>query len=52
MAKIIFDPAIRVVSGNIGNFVYRKQADDTIIMAKTALPNPDREPTEAQAGQM
>jgi hypothetical protein len=52
MARIVFDPAIRVVSGGVGNFVYRQQADGSVTMAKTALPNPDRQLSEAQLDQM
>ena len=52
MARIVLNPAIQVISGNVAGFVYRQQSDGSVVLAKQALPDPTREPSEAQAGQM
>jgi hypothetical protein len=52
MAKIVLNPAIQVLSGDIGGLVYRQQADGSIIVAKAALRDPDYQPSPAQAAQM
>jgi hypothetical protein len=52
MARIVLNPAIQIISGDVGGFIYRQQADGTLILAKQRLPDPDREPTEAQAQQL
>jgi hypothetical protein len=52
MARIVLNPAIQVISGDVAGFVYRQQSDGSVVLAKQALPDPDRQPTEAQAGQM
>lgn len=52
MANIVLNPAIQVISGNVAGFVYRQQSDGSVVLAKKALVDPDREPTEGQAGQM
>ena len=52
MARIVLNPAIQIISGDVGGFVYRQQEDGTVILAKQRLPDPDREPTEAQAQQL
>jgi len=49
MARIVLNPAIQIISGDVGGFIYRQQSDGSVVLAKQALPNPDREPTEAQA---
>lgn len=49
MARIILNPAIQIISGDVGGFVYRQQADGSVIVAKPPLTDPDRVPTEAQA---
>lgn len=52
MARIVLNPAIQVISGDVGGFVYRQQADGSVVLAKQALPDPERQPTEAQAQQL
>ena len=52
MARIVLNPAIQIISGDVGGFVYRQQDDGSVILAKQALPDPTRQPTEAQAEQM
>ena len=52
MARIVLNPAIQIISGDVGGFIYRQQADGSLILAKQRLPDPDREPTEAQAQQL
>lgn len=52
MANIVLNPAIQVISGDVAGFVYRQQSDGSVVLAKKALTDPDREPTEAQAEQL
>lgn len=52
MAKVVLNPALRVLSGDVAGFVYRQQADGSVIMAKETLFDPDRELSAAQLGQM
>src|SRR5690348_7869142 len=52
MANIVLNPAIQVISGDVAGFVYRQQADGSVVLAKKALVDPDREPTEGQASTM
>ena len=52
MARIVLNPAIQVISGNVAGFVYRQQADGSVVLARQALPDPNRELSEAQLGQM
>ncbi|MBI5950935.1 MAG: hypothetical protein HY865_04710 [Chloroflexi bacterium] len=52
MAKVVLNPALQVLSGDVGGFVYRQQADGSVVVAKQALPDPNREPSEAQLEQM
>ena len=52
MAKVILNPAIQVISGDISGFVYRHLSNGQVILAKAGLRNPDQEPTAAQAAQM
>ncbi len=52
MAKVVLNPALQVLSGDVAGFVYRQQSDGSVVVAKQALPDPNREPTEAQAEQM
>jgi hypothetical protein len=52
MAKVILNPAIQVISGDISGFVYRHLPNGQVILAKAGLRNPDQEPTPAQAAQM
>jgi hypothetical protein len=33
MARIVLNPAIRVISGNVAGFVYRQQADGSVVLA-------------------
>lgn len=52
MAKVILNPAIQVISGNISGFVYRHYADGRIRIAKASVRSPDYQPTPAQAAQI
>lgn len=52
MAKVILNPALQVLSGDVAGFVYRQQSDGSVVVAKQALPDPNRDFTEAQAEQM
>jgi len=52
MARIVLNPAIQVISGDVAGFVYRQQADSSVVLAKQALPDPNWQPSEAQAEQM
>jgi hypothetical protein len=52
MARIVLNPAIQVISGDVAGFEYRQQSDGSVVLAKHRLPDPDRQPTEAQAEQM
>ncbi len=52
MARIVLNPAIQVISGDVAGFIYRQQSDGSVVLAKHALPDPDRQPTDAQAEQM
>lgn len=52
MAQIVLNPAIQIISGDVGGFIYRQQEDGNIVLAKQPLPNPDRVPTDAQAQQL
>ena len=52
MAKVILNPAIQVISGDISGFVYRHPADGRVSIAKAPVRDPDYEPTPAQAAQM
>ena len=45
MARIVLNPAIQVISGDIAGFVYRRQADGSVRVAKLALHDPSRLPT-------
>lgn len=52
MAKIVLNPAIQVISGDVGGFVYRHQADGSVTLAKSAVRSADYEPSPAQQAQM
>ena len=52
MANIVLNPAIQVISGDVAGFTYRQQSDGSVVLAKKALLDPDREPSEAQAEQL
>ena len=52
MAKVVLNPALRVLSGDVAGFVYRQQADGSVIMAKETLLDPNREFSVAQLEQM
>lgn len=41
-----------MISGNVSGFIYRQQSDGSVVLAKQALPDPNRELSEAQLGQM
>jgi len=34
MARIVLNPAIQIISGDVGGFVYRQQEDGSVIVAK------------------
>ncbi len=42
MARIVFNPAIQILSGDIAGFVYRQQEDGSVIVAKRGVLNRDR----------
>lgn len=44
MAKIVLNPAIQVISGDIAGFVYRHQADGSISVARAGIRSEDYEP--------
>lgn len=48
MARIVLNPAIRVISGDVSGFVYRQQSDGSVVLAKETLPDPERVLSEAQ----
>lgn len=52
MAKVVLNPALQVLSGDVAGFVYRQQSDGSVVVARQALPDPNREFTEAQTEQM
>jgi hypothetical protein len=52
MAKIVLNPAIQVISGDISGFVYRLQADGSLIIAKARVRHENYVPTPAQEAQM
>jgi len=52
MAKVILNPAIQVISGDIGGFVYRHHANGRVVIAKAGVHSPDFEPSPAQVAQM
>lgn len=52
MAKVVLNPALQVLSGDVAGFVYRQQADGSVVVAKKGMLNPDRELPEAQLEQM
>ncbi len=51
MARIVMNPAIRLISGGIDQFVYREQADGSMTVAKSPLIKPGRIPTAPEAQQ-
>ena len=52
MAKVVLNPALQVLSGDVAGFVYRQQPNGSVVVAKKSLPDPDRVPSEAQLDQM
>lgn len=52
MAKVVLNPALQVLSGDIAGFEYRQQSDGSVVVAKRKLLDPDRELPEAQMEQM
>lgn len=52
MAKVVLNPALQVLSGDVAGFVYRQQSDGSVVVAKKSVPDPDRELSEAQLDQM
>ena len=52
MARVVLNPAIQVLSGDVAGFVYRQQDDGSVIVAKKALLDPQRELSEAQQAQI
>jgi hypothetical protein len=52
MAKVVLNPALQVLSGDVAGFVYRQQSDGSVVVARRRLPDPDREIPEAQQEQM
>lgn len=52
MAKVVLNPALQMLSGDVAGFVYRQQGDGSVVVARRTLPDPNREPSEAQLEQM
>ena len=52
MAKVVLNPALQVLSGDVAGFVYRQQSDGSVVVAKRTLPDPSREFSAAQEEQM
>ncbi len=52
MAKVVLNPALQVLSGDVAGFVYRQQSDGSVVVARRTLPDPNREFSEAQEEQM
>ncbi|MBN8657479.1 MAG: hypothetical protein J0M11_17245, partial [Anaerolineae bacterium] len=52
MAKVVLNPALQVLSGDVAGFVYRQQSDGSVVVAKKGLQDPNRELSEAQVEQM
>jgi hypothetical protein len=52
MAKVVLNPALQVLSGDIAGFEYRQQSDGSVVVAKKKLLDPNRELSEAQMEQM
>jgi hypothetical protein len=52
MAKIVLNPAIQVISGDVSGFIYRHQADGSVVVAKAGVRHGDYEPSPAQEAQM
>ena len=52
MAKVVLNPALQVLSGDVAGFVYRQQSDGSVVVARRTLPDPNREFSEAQTEQM
>ena len=52
MAKVVLNPALQVLSGDVAGFVYRQQADGSVVVARRTLPDPNREFSAAQEEQM
>ena len=52
MAKVVLNPALQVLSGDVAGFVYRQQSDGSVVVAKRTLPDPSREFSVAQEEQM
>lgn len=52
MARVVLNPAIQILSGDVAGFVYRQQDDGSVVVAKKALPDPNRELSEAQLAQI
>ena len=51
MARVSFNPAIRQISGRLGDFVYRCYRDGALVVAKAPLPNHHRRRSAAQLAQ-
>ena len=52
MARVVLNPALQILSGDVAGFVYRQQSDGSVVVAKRTLPDPNREFSEAQTEQM
>jgi len=52
MAKVVLNPALQVLSGDIAGFEYRRQNDGSVVVAKKKLLDPNRELPESQQQQI
>ncbi len=52
MARIVPNPAIQVISGDVSGLVYRHQVDGSVVVAKSGVRHEGYEPTPAQVAQM
>lgn len=52
MARTILNPALLLLNGRVGDFVYRPQPDGSIIVSKAPLPNPNRKLSPSQFAQV
>jgi hypothetical protein len=52
MARTVLNPALRLLKGRIGDFVYRRQPDGSITVSKVSLPRPGRKLSPSQSAQV
>ena len=52
MARTVLNPALRLLKGRIGNYVFRCQPDGSITVSKASLLRPDRKLSPSQSAQV